>query len=117
MNKHPHDDLSLVAYLVYQADLEPHEAVDTVTKLRSIANRLHKLYERACERSLTKTEEKREANLEATARLVCTSRGIFVRFNGDPRGYPVRLTWTGVKGTEREHISQPSNNWGGDWGM
>ena len=81
----------------------------TVELLR-LADRLHRYYEAACNYGLTATQDVRVTHLEERARAICVVLGIEVKFNGDPRGYPVKLLLP----------SGDYNTWGGKeegWGI
>lgn len=111
--KYERDDLTLVAYITERLPSGNEILVARcVAELRRCARRLHRLCEIQCERELNPAEIRREHRLENACRTAAAELGCRVSFNGDPRGFPVRLKWADPG--ER----QPSNNWGGeDWGM
>lgn len=79
-------------------------------ELLRLADRLQHYAEAACNYSLTPAQEKRVATLEARVLAICAELGLRVTFNGDPRGYAVKL-----------HLpSGHYNTWGGreeGWGI
>jgi len=76
-------------------------------KLVVAARKLHRSYEISCNRSQTESELTIEAELESFMRVTCKAMAVDVKFNGDPRGFPVKLHF----GPTPE--SQPGNTWGG----
>ena len=86
----------------------PQIAQGTVELLR-LADRLQRYAEAACNYQLTPAQEARIAKLEARVKTICDGWGIGVKFNGDPRGYVVRLLF-----------GERYNTWGGKeegWGI
>ena len=81
-----------------------------VAELMSLANRLDHYNETECNYGLTPTQQTRVANLEKRVTATCKRLGITCHFNGDPRGYAVRL-----------HLPKEQyNTWGGKeegWGI
>jgi len=71
--------------------LFPEQVVHGAVELLQLADRLQRYAEAACNYQLTETQEKRVATLEARVRAICSDWGFRVKFNGDPRGYVVRL--------------------------
>lgn len=70
--------------------LHPANVTDVVN-LFSIADRLHKYAETACNFSLTDRQEKRVDALEKRAIAHAAALGVTLKFNGDPRGYAVKV--------------------------
>lgn len=69
---------------------------------------LHRLAEVACNRDMTKREERKEERIEQQVIALLTQYGIDVRFNGDPRGSAIRMILPGKE----------SNNWDHEtWGI
>jgi hypothetical protein len=68
----------------------PQIAAGAVELLR-LADRLQRYAEAACNYQLTINQEHRVGRLEKRVREICQGWGIGVKFNGDPRGYVVRL--------------------------
>lgn len=74
------------------------------------AKRLHKLYENACNRELFEKEERETDTLQEKIRALSKDCGFDIKFNGDPRGFPVKI----------KHPSEVHNTWGGredGWGV
>src|SRR2546426_5365803 len=71
--------------------LFPQQIAGGTVELLRLADRLQRYAEAACNYSLTATQEKRVATLEARVKAICDGWNIRVKFNGDPRGYVVRL--------------------------
>ena len=81
-----------------------------VAELLALAKRLDRYNETECNYGLTPAQEKRVENLEKRIRAMCDTWRIGVKFNGDPRGYAVRLMFP----------DQSYNTWGGaeeGWGI
>ena len=81
--------------------------------LMRAAHALHRHYENACNRERLKCEEQDEERVEALVREHCKALGIRATFNGDPRGYPVKVHFT-------YHPHGVYNTWGGaedGWGI
>jgi len=75
----------------------PEEIAHACSLLTRHATTLHAGYERECSVDMTDRErarhEKREAMIEARVRVIAGEIGaVSVRFNGDPRGVPIKLT-------------------------
>jgi hypothetical protein len=69
---------------------------------------LRRLAETACERELTKRETAKVERIEGRVRDLLALYHVPVRFEGDPRGGTIRMTFG----------DRISNNWGGeDWGI
>jgi hypothetical protein len=85
--------------------------VNATVELLRLADRLHRYAEAACNYQLTPAQEKRVEHLEARVQAICCDElGIGVKFNGDPRGYAVKLLLP----------SGDYNTWGGKedgWGI
>jgi len=76
------------------------------------AKALHRLYEHRCNRELTLAEQGIEIRHERWVARLCATVEIKAKFNGDPRGFPVKLHFGGD--------DQPYNTWGGaseGWGI
>lgn len=97
----------------------PDDRIESVSLgLVRAAKELHRIAERQCSEEMSAREtarvEKREKALEAVVRRHCEAIGIGVRFDGDPRGYVVKLHF----GPDPKR--QPGNTWGGaetGWGI
>jgi len=91
-------------------ELFPPQIAQGTVELLRLADRLQRYAEAACNYQLTQAQEKRVASLEARVKALCDAWGIGVTFNGDPRGYAVKL-----------HLpSGAYNTWGGQgegWGI
>lgn len=106
------DSITLAAILARTCpDRGVHQVAEDVAELVRLARAHARLAELACNQELTPRQEARDARTEARIREVLAPYGVRVKFQGDPRGYTVRLTFPTVDGRE------PSNNWGGDWGI
>ena len=88
------------------------------------AKALHRLYEHRCNRELTLAEQAVEIRHEKAVERLCKTVEIEVRFNGDPRGFPVKLHFGGEPFAyapfAEETGGQPYNTWGGaseGWGI
>ena len=69
---------------------------------------LHRLAETACNRKLIVQESDKVQRIEGRVRDLLALYHVPVRFEGDPRGGTIRMTF----------VSGASNNWGGeDWGI
>ena len=69
---------------------------------------LHRLAETACNRELTQAEARKVERIESRVRDLLALYHVPVRFEGDPRGGTIRMTFG----------DRISNNWGGeDWGI
>lgn len=69
---------------------------------------LHRLSEVACEREMTTAEDTKVRRIEGRVRELLALYHVPVRFEGDPRGGTIRMTFG----------ERASNNWGGeDWGI
>lgn len=55
------------------------------------ARRLHKIYENECNRELKKNEIEERDLLETKINRFFLSSGCQIKFNGDPRGFPVKI--------------------------
>jgi len=76
------------------------------------AKLLHRSYVNACNRPLLLKEQADEIRHERAVKRLCDTVRIEVKFNGDPRGFPVKLHFGGE--------NQPHNTWGGTgdgWGI
>lgn len=84
------------------------------------AKALHRLYEHECNRELRPSEREAMTRHEGAVERLCDTIGIRrVDFNGDPRGFPVKLH-LGNKPFDLESPEQPYNTWGGaqdGWGI
>lgn len=69
----------------------PQATSEQVGELMTLAGRLNRYNETSCNYGLTPAQEKRVANIEKRVTALCTSLGISAHFNGDPRGYAVKL--------------------------
>lgn len=90
--------------------LFPQQVASGAVELLRLADRLHHYAEAACSYSLTATQEKRVTTLEARVKEICDGWNIKVKFNGDPRGYVVKLLLP----------DESYNSWGGKgegWGL
>ena len=79
-------------------------------ELFSLAGKAHRLFEAACTYDLTKIQERNLARVKERVETILPEAGYTgkIRFNGDPRGYAIRINVP----------SGRSNNWGGeDWGI
>ena len=90
----------------------PQATSGQVVELLAYAQRLHHYAETACNYGLTPAQEKRVTNLETKVKAICADLdlAISVKFNGDPRGYAVKLMLP----------SGDFNTWGGKeegWGI
>lgn len=110
------------------------------------AKALHRLYEHRCNRELTLAEQSVEIRHERWVERLCATVTIKAKFNGDPRGFPVKLHFgsaveaesecpnchNGTVGKEDGRLvcrgecgafltdEQPYNTWGGaseGWGI
>ena len=81
-----------------------------VAELLSMARRLDRYNEVECNYGVSEAQQKRIANLEKRVTALCGELGISCHFNGDPRGYAVKL-----------HLPDGAyNTWGGKeegWGI
>lgn len=85
----------------------PSRIAATVAELYRLAKRYHRMCEVACEREQTKQELAAEARIEARIRDAVEPFRLAVTFQGDPRGYCVKVQIPGA-----------SNTWGnGGWGI
>jgi predicted RNA-binding protein Jag len=69
-----------------------------------------KLQEARCNYELSSRQESREANMEKEITAICEEMGFSVSFDGDPRGYTVKVKFP----------QENSNTWGGKqdgWGI
>lgn len=86
------------------------EAARDASMLMGMARSIHRLAEAACNRELTKAEQKRDSRLEKSVSEILAGYGLVAKFNGDPRGYAVNI-----------HFPDGSyNTWGGKeegWGI
>lgn len=91
-----------------RVDLWSRAACARLKTLIRRARRLHTLYERECSDSRADADALGAAIVRAEARIVADCRalfpGIVVEFNGDPRGFPVKLLLS---------ASGAGNTWGG----
>jgi len=81
-----------------------------VAELMALAGRLNRYNETECTYGLTANQQKRVEGLEKRVQGICKELGIGVKFNGDPRGYAVKLLLP----------SKAYNTWGGEgegWGI
>lgn len=88
----------------------PQATSEQVGELMMLAKRLNRYNETECNYGLTPAQETRVMNLEKRVRAICHALGITVIFNGDPRGYAVKLHFA----------SGAYNTWGGKeegWGI
>ncbi len=79
-------------------------------KLQQYATRLYRYAETECNYGLTPEQNKRVESLEQKVKNLCAELGIKVTFNGDPRGYAVKLHFA----------NEAHNTWGGKeegWGI
>lgn len=92
-------------------------AQESVTVARSLvrhAKALSRLNEAACNRPLTAADERAERDHTARVKALAEKIGCGVKFQGDPRGYSVKLHF----GPDPKR--QPGNTWGGTddgWGI
>ncbi len=79
--------------LARECDLAPAKATHLADTLRRLSQEHCRLQEAQCNGPLTKRQETRERNIEATVRKLIADHlpGVTARFQGDPRGYTVRL--------------------------
>ena len=88
----------------------PQATSEQVASLMAYAQRLNHYNETECNYGLTPAQEKRVVNIEAKVKAICDVLGVGVKFNGDPRGYAVKLILP----------SGDYNTWGGKeegWGI
>ena len=100
----------LAALITKDTTLTPYAAAQSAVALKHMANRLHRYAEAACNYGLTEQQEKRVASLEKRVAKLCQDMGLTVKFNGDPRGYAVKV----------QLPSGRYNTWGGaedGWGI
>lgn len=93
----------------FVAEAKPYTVYpDLLKKLHYYETALHRLAETACNRDMTKHEEKREASIKGKVEAIAKELGFKVGFNGDPRGGTIRFILPSGK----------SNNWDGEtWGI
>ena len=90
--------------------LFPQQIASGAVELLGLADRLQRYAETGCNYQLTPAQETRIANLEKRVKAICGGWGVGVKFNGDPRGYVVRLMLP----------DESYNTWGGKdegWGI
>ena len=83
---------------------------DQIIELLSIADRLNHYNETECNYGLTECQQKLVERLEERARVLTAALGVGIKFNGDPRGFAVKLMLP----------SGDFNTWGGKeegWGI
>jgi hypothetical protein len=79
-------------------------------ELLSIADRLNRYNETECNYGLSVRQQARVTNLELRAEEIAKVLGVGIKFNGDPRGYAIKLMLP----------SGEYNTWGGKeegWGI
>lgn len=84
------------------------------------AKALHRLYEHRCSRELTLAEQSIEIRHERWVERLCATVQIKATFNGDPRGFPVKLYLCNNEDQARALGDHPYNTWGGaseGWGI
>ena len=90
--------------------LFPPQIAQGAVELLRLADRLHHYMETDCNYGLTVRQKVAVVGLERRVKALCDGWGLRVTFNGDPRGYAVKLHFsTGVY-----------NTWGGKsegWGI
>ena len=108
------DATELVAHLARQAAHVSHDVggehlAMIATRLVADARVLHRLAERECNDDRTPdvqaADEKKDEKYSRRVRETLKPFGVSVRFNGDPRGYPVKLFFT--------YHERIYNTWGG----
>jgi hypothetical protein len=82
-------------------------ALSVVDWLHRQETTLHRHAEMACNRELTAREQAKNDRIEGQVRDLLALYHVPVRFEGDPRGGTIRISF----------VSGASNNWGGDWGI
>lgn len=95
---------------VLRARGQSHEAAGfyALDNIHRLERNLHGLFETACNRDLTDTENTRIESIESAVRTMAGILGFQVRFNRDPRGGAIRFVLP----------SGRSNNWDGEtWGI
>jgi hypothetical protein len=78
---------------------------EACSRLQRLAKRHHRLQEHECNRGLSAKEQKKEARIEAQARVLVEALGWKLRVGGDPRGYTLKVllpsgrynTWGGAE--------------------
>lgn len=60
--------------------------------LQRLARSLHRSYENDCSYGLTERQEKRERKLWSQVQAIADDNGIYVREQGDPRGWPIIIS-------------------------
>lgn len=76
----------------------------------SLSRSYARLQEAECNYGLTPRQESRQKNIEQEISGICEELGFRVRFDGDPRGYTVRIFFP----------TGEYNSWGGEedgWGI
>lgn len=72
-----------------------------------LSPKLHRYNEHACNRELSKREEREVERLEKEITALAQQVGAEARFNSDPRGCPIKFKFP----------SDLRNGWGDEWGM
>lgn len=90
-------------------NVAPGRIATILLDIHSASQSLHRFAETACDRNMTDAECKREKSLMGKVRRLAFEIGIVdVEFNGDPRGYAVKVKLPGGQ----------SNDFGGErWGI
>lgn len=105
VNKKILDTLRVAMYKAgCDADLYNDDNIVRLDHLISLARKHHKLAEIYCNGDLTEAQEKRQETIERTISAYALCFNLTVKFDGDPRGFTVKLH--APKGNM-------SNTWGG----
>ena len=76
--------------------MDQEEAIRDAVQLCQLGQKLHRMAEADCNRGLTKLEERRRTKDQALVTSICKRHGLQVEFNGDPRGYAVKIKGLGI---------------------
>ena len=102
-------NFSLVCFKECAEELRP-QLLDgnDIHNLLDLARTHHRLQEAQCNHELSTAQKTREKNIEKHIREITHRYKWGVEFNGDPRGFSVKIKFP----------SRTSNHWGGEtWGI
>lgn len=105
-----HNDARTIAVLAKHSPLSSDAVAEKAAEIIRLAHGLHRVCEADCNDGGNPAREKREARMLAkvTALVAEVVPGAEVKYQGDPRGYVVKIKFP---------ADQPSNEWGGLWGV
>lgn len=89
----------LATYIAaYFPKVTPRVIASDVRTIFTLSDRLHRLFETACNRVLHTTEKVQIAKLESAARNIARQYNLSLVINGDPRGAALKIAGTRLPG-------------------